>query len=183
MIPAFGPSGVLPPFVGNGPADRAQTSPYRASMTEIVQRFATSGERIAILRGLLDYRAALAAIGIEDGYQWLDGSFVEDCETTRNRAPGDIDVVTFAYRPAALKGNQDWNPFVIQNQNIFDPHQTKVDFRCDAYYIDLLKPPHIMVADTAYFNGLFSHHRDTAQWKGMLLVTLRSDDVAARQLL
>ena len=152
-------------------------------MTEIVQRFATSAERVAILRGLLNYRAALAAVGLDNGYQWLDGSFVEDCEATRGRAPGDIDVVTFAYRPVAMTGNHDWMQFFVQNQNLFDTNQTKADFRCDAYYIDLLKPPHITVSDTAYFNGLFSHHRDTAQWKGMLLVELRSDDVAARQLL
>jgi len=183
LIPAFGPSGVLPPFVGHSPADRAQTCPYNASMTEIVQRFASSAERVAILNVLLDYRAALAAVGIQQGFQWLDGSFVEDCETMRGRAPGDIDVVTFAYRPVAIRNNQDWTQFALQNTNLFDPIQTMADFRCDAYYIDLLKPPHITVADTAYFNGLFSHHRDTAQWKGMLVVTLQSDDLAARQLL
>jgi hypothetical protein len=183
LIPAFGPSGVLPPFTGNNPTDRAQTSPYRVAMSDIVQRFSTSAERIAILRGLLDYRGALAGVGIVNGFQWLDGSFVEDCETTRQRPPGDVDIVTFAYRPPPAAALLDWLRFVNQNLILFDPVQTKAQFKCDAYYVDLFKPPHISVADTVYFNGLFSHQRNTAQWKGMLLVELQSDDAAARNLL
>jgi hypothetical protein len=183
MIPAFGPSGVLPPFVGNDPADRAHVSPYLASMTEVVSRFATSAERVAILRGLLDYRDALSGAGIFIGFQWLDGSFVENCEAVRGRAPNDIDVVTFAYRPPAAANDGEWRDFVSTNIHLFDWEQTKANFRCDAYYIDLGKPPHLIVADTAYFNGLFSHQRNTSQWKGIVEVCLQADDAAARQLM
>jgi hypothetical protein len=183
LIPAFGPSGVLPPFVGTDPAARAQTSPYEVAMSDVVRRFSTSSERIAILRGLIDYRAALADVGIVTGFQWLDGSFVEDCEGNRARPPRDVDIVTFAYRPPAFAAQPDWVAFGIRNQHLFDPDQTKAAFNCDAYFIDLSKLPHLTVADTAYFNGLFSHQRDTAQWKGMLRVQLISDDAAARNLL
>lgn len=183
MIPPFGPSGVLPPYVGTSPADRAQNSPYPVAMTEIVNRFATSAQRVAILNGLLDYRAALGGLGIAQGFQWIDGSFVEDCETIRQRPPGDVDIVTFAYRPAHAHDDQSWGALFGANIPLFDPDQTKATFKCDAYYVDLLKFPHFVVADTAYFNGLFSHQRDTAQWKGMLRVMLQSDDDAARRLL
>jgi hypothetical protein len=100
VIPAFGQSDVLPPFIGADATVRAQCSPYVTTCTEIVRRFGISRERLVILRGLLDYRAALSSIGIVHGFQWIDGSFVEDCETIRQRPPGDVDVVTFAYRPA-----------------------------------------------------------------------------------
>ena len=179
MIPAFGPSGVLPPFVGASPVVPAGLSPYVAVMTEIVARFGTSAERLAILNGFLDYRAALAAVGIADGFQWVDGSFVENCETIRQRAPGDVDIVTFAYRPAT----PDWSLFVSQHLELFDPHRLKAIFKCDAYYIDLQKPGDLIVTETAYFNGLFSHQRDTMQWKGMLSIDLNSDDASARRLI
>jgi hypothetical protein len=181
MITAFGISGVLPPFIGADPSNRASTSPYAATATEVVSRFATSAERVALLDGLLRYRAALASIGISNGFQWVDGSFVENCETIRQRPPGDVDVVTFAQRPPAAVQDHDWRQFISANSNLFVPQRTKADFSCDAYYIDLNKPASIIVLDTAYFNGLFSHQRDTAMWKGMILVALNSDDAAARQ--
>ena len=179
MIPVFGPSDVLPPFVGADATVRAQCSPYVTTCTEIVRRFGTSSERLIILRGLLDYRAELAGIGIVRGFQWIDGSFVEDCETIRQRPPGDVDVVTFAYRPVT----QNWPEVVQQHPQIFDSSRTKALFRCHAYYVDLQIPPHLIVHDTTYFNSLFSHQRDSKLWKGMLAVDLNSDDSAARQIL
>jgi hypothetical protein len=178
VIPALGPSGVLPPFVGADATVRAQVSPYPTTISTIVGRFGTSTERVAILRGLLDYRAALSSVGIVQGFQWIDGSFVEDCETIRQRPPGDVDIVTFAYRPAV----GDWGQFVSHHLDLFDSTRTKAQFKCDAYYVDLHKRQHLIVTDTSYFNGLFSHQRDTQQWKGMLAVDLNSDDLAAKQL-
>ncbi|AMJ61976.1 hypothetical protein AXW83_18220 [Bosea sp. PAMC 26642] len=183
MIPAFGPSGILPPFIGPSPVDRAKVSPYEVTLTELVSRFGTSKERLQILRGLVAYRAALANAGIVQGFQWLDGSFIEDCETHRGRGPKDIDIVTFAYRPIAVSAPQDWATFVAANDDLFNPVKTKADLSCDAYYIDLNKAPHLTVLDTAYFNSLFSHQRDTAQWKGMLVVKLQSDDAVAAQMI
>lgn len=112
------------------------------------------------------------------GFQWLDGSFVEDCETIRERPPTDIDIVTFAPRSAI----SNWDQFWPQHPEIFDPIRTKALFNCDAYYVDLHKLPHLIVLDTSYFNGLFSHQRDSKLWKGMLVLSLQSDDSAARQL-
>jgi hypothetical protein len=83
MIPSMNTSMVLPPFVGAEPGNPAEMSPYRTTMVGVVERFAISLERIAILRGLLSYRDKLRELGLIDGHQWLDGSFVENVETIR----------------------------------------------------------------------------------------------------
>jgi len=128
---------------------------------------------------LLDYREALRGVGIHSGYQWLDGSFVEDVETNRGRPPSDIDIVTVAYRPPV----PDWAQFVRMNIALFDPDQVKAAHRCDAYFIDLGTAPHIVVRNTCYWFGLFTHQRETFLWKGMLLLPLSSDDALARAML
>lgn len=181
MIPAFNVSGVLPPFVGDSPAIKAAMSPYPTSMTELVKRFATSSERINILLGLIAYRAELRTLGFLDGFQWIDGSFVEEVESTRNRPPADVDVVTFARRPAMSAA--DWFNVVQTNASLFDQAAVKSQFKCDAYLVDLGIDAALIVTDTRYWFGLFSHQRDTALWKGMLAVPLDSDDTQAQQLL
>ena len=67
--------------------------------------------------------------------------------------------------------------------SLLDPEQAKTVFMCDAYFVDLLKPPELLVDDTRYWFGLFSHQRETALWKGMLQVPLCSDDDAAKAFL
>lgn len=181
VIPAFNVSGVLPPFVGNSPTAPATMSPYWTTMTAVVRRFATSVERMEILTGLLNYRAALRNLGLADGFQWIDGSFVEHVESTRNRPPADVDVVTFASRPDIQP--DEWKKLVKANISLFDTAQAKQQYRCDAYFVDLGKKPATIVNDTRYWFGLFSHQRDTSLWKGMLALPLVSDDDAARELL
>jgi hypothetical protein len=139
VIPPFNISRVLPPFVGQTPADPASTSPYEASAVEVVGRFATSRERVALLNGLFDYRSALRAIGIVDGFQWINGSFVEEVEVTRQRPPADIDLITCASRPVADQAA--WVALVQSNQQLFDWRQTKATYKCDAYFLDLGKAP------------------------------------------
>jgi hypothetical protein len=155
-------------------------SPYQVSMREVVERFATSEVRVAILRGLLSYRGALLRAGLVDGYQWLDGSFVEDVETSNRRDPKDIDIVTFASSPA---DSADRNSWLRANEGLLDPRRTKDDFLCDAYFMDFQKRPDLLVDDTRYWFGLFSHQRESNLWKGMLKVPMLSDDVAAEVLL
>lgn len=184
MIPAFNISGVLPPFdTSIGPTNPVAMSPYPTAISEVVQQFSTSPERIEILVGLLDFRDALIASGIGDGFQWLDGSFVENVESLHARPPGDVDVVTIAHRPIAHVSQTAWNEFVSTNTGLFDPTLTKSRFRCDAYFIDLDSNPKSLVNSTRYWFGLFSHQRTTALWKGMLQVPLRSDDAVARTIL
>lgn len=181
MIPAFNMSGVLPPFLGENPTQRIEMSPYVVSIADVVKRYATSEERVRILAGLLEFRAALRSVGIVDGFQWLDGSFVEHVEETRSRAPADVDVVTFAHRPTASP--DEWKRLVKNRPDLFQPSETKKRYCCDAYFVDLDKKPFFVVDDTRYWFGLFSHQRVTSLWKGMLSVPLQSDDGAARSLL
>ena len=55
----------------------------------------------------------------------------------------------------------------------------------DAFFIDLLDPPELIVDASRYFLGLFSHQRITMIWKGMLQVRLEDaqDDANALELL
>lgn len=55
----------------------------------------------------------------------------------------------------------------------------------DAFFIDLLDPPELVVDASRYFLGLFSHQRITMIWKGMLQVRLddAQDDADALELL
>ena len=50
------------------------------------------------MAGFLDFRALLHSLGINTGFQWLDGSFMENVELLEQRAPKDIDVVTLSYQ-------------------------------------------------------------------------------------
>jgi len=136
-IPANTVSGVLPPFIGQTSADGAHVSPYEVDISDVIMRYATSPERIKILTGLLEYRKALAALGIVTGFQWLDGSFVEDVETIRSRPPGDIDLVTFARRP--IEDSDAWHQMLLSNPDVFDPEQAKAKFLCDAYFVDPIR--------------------------------------------
>ena len=92
-IPQFdGITNVIPPcqFDPRNPSD---LTPYICTFEEVCQRFATAPERIEILRGCLAFRQELVRRGV-NGFQWLDGSFVEDIEAQEGRSPQDIDVVT-----------------------------------------------------------------------------------------
>jgi hypothetical protein len=185
-LPPLSISHVLPPFVGTDPIDMAAMSPYRTTLVNIATDFGKTVQRKEILRGLLDYREALTTkVGLTMGFQWLSGSFMEDIETLENRAPNDIDVVTFYYHPASLINNQAaWTTLVLANTDLFDPNQTKTVFHCDAYSVDMHMPPHWTVEQTRYWFGLFSHRRG-GLWKGLAQIPLAisADDVQARTLL
>jgi hypothetical protein len=180
MIPLMNASSVLPPFIGDEPGVRASMSPYEADIQEFVTRFATSAERVAILRGLLSYRRELRAIGVVAGWQWLDGSFVEDVESIRRRAPADIDLVTFSRVPGDAAEKRR---VVMANMNLFDRNRTKELYKCDAFFVDLDKKPELLVDDSRYWFGLFSHQRETSLWKGVIKVSMQADDAAAVALL
>lgn len=181
MIPPFNDSGYLPPFTGENSTISTQASPYKATMLELVTQFATSPERQVILRGLLDYRAALRAIGIVDGYQWLDGSFCSDIERLETRAPRDIDVVTYACRPAHAKSSDELRRLANANLPLFITQLTKATYHVDAYFIDMEMKPHQLVERASYWHGVFGHQRVTSLWKGMVRVELSCDDAAALQ--
>lgn len=99
-IPSWNNEGLLPAVDVTAPTS-ANRAPYAVSLSDFVMRFSTSAERIEILEGFLKYRAALHAVGLIAGFQWVDGSFVENVEICprRRRSPHDVDVVTFYEMP------------------------------------------------------------------------------------
>lgn len=183
MLPRFNASMVLPPYTGADPTQSATMSPYKAGFLEFAQQFATSRHRADLLNGLIAYREALRNIGLAQGFQWFDGSFVEDVEQSRGRPPADIDVVTFAYGPH-FDDPIAYRAWFMQNQALFNNAETKRLHNCDAFFVDMRQVrPDLLVDRARYWFGLFSHQRATALWKGMVQVPLASDDVQATAML
>lgn len=176
MIPSHNQSGVLPPFLpGSSPSKSGSMAPYKVSLLKVAKRFANSSERLKIIQGLVLYRAELYKEGITSGFQWIDGSFVEDVEGNKGRSPNDIDIITFANRPSAYHNDQNWRNFVNKRKDLFLPDLSKTIYKCDAYFVDLSLQSEALVNQTKYWFGLFSHQRDTFLWKGMLEVPLDDD--------
>jgi hypothetical protein len=169
MIPAWNSSAVLPSVRPGQPGHSADRSPYSASFSEVVQRFATSLERIAILRGLLQYRRELARIGISNGFQWLDGSFMEHKEALLNAPPNDMDVVTFFTLPTGITDEQS---LLAQNPELFMSDLSKPRFHVDAYAMVIGNPLEASdVQQISYWYSMWSHRRN-GLWKGFVQVDI-----------
>ncbi len=166
LIPEFGHRGVLPPFLGD-PLNPSGYSPYHVDMVQLARRFQFSEERKKILRGFLAFRKTLASLGLKRGFQWVDGSFVED------REPADLDLVNFIYPSETGKE-------VAQMEKTFDEHQllsphSVPRYCCDSFFVDLDRAQiEKVVKNAVYWYGLFSHQRHTTDWKGMVQVPLFS---------
>lgn len=162
---------MLPPVRPGAGGDSAERAPYRVSLQQLVARFAISPTRAAILQGFLDYRSALHAAGIIVGFQWVDGSFVENIEELERRQPNDVDVMTFCAVPEG------------SHVNLFDKSATETErmLHIDAYLyrIDLpLTPDRVQLI--AYWYSIFAHRRD-GSWKGFIEVDLSPfEDPVAR---
>ena len=135
-------------------------------MLEFVRRFAVTDARIIICQGLLDYRGEIRKLGVH-GFQWFDGSFVEDVEKFRPKRPQpeDIDVVTFADFPDLS------DPQLVALQDT-----AKGTMHVDGYYVSTVAQGSWIVEMTAYWFGLFGHRRGDGLWKGMVQVDLGTDD-------
>jgi hypothetical protein len=177
-IPQFDLGLVLPPFLGSRPGSMASQSPYTAMPLELVHRFGTSPERNRLLRGLFDLRVALRNIGVQDGFQWIDGSFVEDKERRLGTAPGDIDIVTCFDRPPTAQADPDWDLIARPlATTLFHPRHCKATYHCEAFYIDLGRSNQSVASLSAFWFSLFSHQRDTFRWKGVVRVNLGPTEV------
>jgi hypothetical protein len=175
-IPAWNGLGLLPPIDTELPT-HPQRSPYPVTLLDVVMRFSTTAERRRVLAGFLDYRAALHQTGIVEGFQWLDGSFMEEVEILERRAPRDIDVVTFFCTPA------DFAPSDADFAAL-DHDAAKALFYVDSYMVGLNElSPNALVVQSAYWYSMWSHRRNQA-WKGFLQIDLAAcDDVQAKQWL
>ena len=176
-IPDFDLNLVLPPHLGN-PTVHGQLSPYPCTTVDLCQRFGTTPERRAILGGFLDFRKRLQEEGLTTGFQWLDGSFLEDVERREGRSPRDLDVVTiyWGYDDAFLNRiGANFPEFAdpdlahaafLVHHFAYDGNLTRKGRPCVEAIIDM----------TRYWALLFSHNRNRV-WKGMLKVELDTPDL------
>ena len=181
MIPQWNNLGVLPPIRPGQPGASLDRSPYRVSLSAVVERFATSVERIAILRGFMAFRGALTQAGVADGFQWLNGSFMENKESLHGLPPSDIDVVTFFRLPAGKTQRE----LATANVQTFQHDHIKEAYRVDAYFRELDKPlDRKNVEEIAYWYSLWSHTKKTELWKGFVQVELSpAEDKIANDML
>lgn len=176
VIPDFDHNLVLPPHMGD-PTSPSQVSPYPCTTLDLCRKLGTTPERRAILEKFLDFRERLRSEGLTQGFQWLDGSFLENIELRDSRPPNDLDVVTFFW-------GYDY-PFQLNLGAVFpefaNPTLAKASFSLDHYPVDAGFSPAFTVESARYWSQLFSHNR-LGVWKGMLKIDLNTpaDDVAAR---
>lgn len=103
------------------------------------------------------------------GFQWLDGSFLTDIETTERRAPSDLDVVTF-YGGISMVNQQT---ILSSFPEFGSPLLAKANYLLDHYAVDYTFSPDVTVEQTRYWIQLFTHSRHGV-WKGMLRVPLNT---------
>jgi hypothetical protein len=177
--PLWGKPAILPPFTTAPPAER---SPYKTTIEEVIERFGTSSRRREILRGLLTLRRKLRRLGMGAQFQWLAGSFVEEIE----REPGDVDVVTF-YKSTAddLQRWQNDPSLTALFAEVMERKYVKATYHCDNFFVSLNAKAPLLVSQTHYWYGLYSHQKNTQVWKGILDVEVTSadDDQGAETLL
>ena len=172
--------GILPPIWPGEDGTSPNRSPYPSTSAEIVDIFATSVDRKVILTGLLNFRQALYAAGIVEGFQWLDGSFMEDVESHQGRSPNDVDVVTYLRLPAGVTQRT----VALKAPHLFDLAGVKTAYKVDSYYEILGEPlAERHVLKLSYWYSMWSHSRNQT-WKGFVRVNLDPvGDAHARQVL
>ena len=130
-----------------------------------------------ILARFLAFRERLIQEGLTRGFQWLDGSFLEDVESRDGRAPRDLDLVTVYWGYDLAFQNTLFANF----PEFAKPKLAKANFLLDHYLLDAGYSPELTIEYTRYWISLFSHNR-LGVWKGMLRVELNTPtaDAAAR---
>lgn len=180
-LPVWDELGLLPPIRPGAQTHGRDRSPYLVPLIDVVRRFGTSVERRLILRGLLRFRAGLHGLGLVTGFQWLDGSFFEDVETSRGRPPQDIDVITFGELGDEVIQQARYD----EAPELFDHVAAKMNFGVDNFFFDLGAPMgREEIRDLGYWYSMWSHRREDRRWKGFVEVDLgAAGDVEALALL
>lgn len=168
-IPNWNNLGVLPPVDPIAAPTSPSRSPYIVSLKDVVMRFASSSERWHIMNGFLRHRSVLHAMGFISGFQWLDGSFMEDVETLEQRPPNDVDVMSFFEMQPSSMPDQALVTMALK------PY-AKANFLVDAYFLELYALPAAQItALSAYWYSVWAHRRDLT-WKGFLQVELAPNE-------
>lgn len=161
--------GVLSPIIEQDPTG-ATRSPYKISLLDLYRNFATTSVRKDIFKGFLNYRKTLHEIGGLNGFQWINGSFLQDVEKLENRPPNDIDVVSFMDTQNVI--NSDSLSEFISRTNV----SIKSEYCVDAYYVFMSElSPENLVQVSAYWYSIWSHTRNLI-WKGFIQVPLDPEE-------
>ena len=182
-IPPWNSSGVVPPIYPGYPGNSPFRAPFQVSLLDFIQRFSNTQRRQKILKGLLEYRNNLHHAGLSKGFQWINGSFVENVEANKNRNPNDIDVVTFFELPPG----ETEVTLNTKSPHLFDNKQIKQQFLTDSYCFPLGndKPISYFIKLSHYWYSMWAHQRDSFAWKGFLEIDLSReyDDESMKYLL
>lgn len=166
--------GVVPPIAIGEEGHSPERSPYPISILDFIQKFALSTERIEILIGFLKYRKAIYLSGIETGFQWVNGSFVENIESIDERAPNDIDVVTFSNLYQTIPDYPNW---AKSNSSFLNNPIAKRQYKVDSYWVDMdIGFNEYSIERCTYWYSMWSHQRDTNIWKGFFVISLSPND-------
>jgi hypothetical protein len=166
-IPKWNAYGVLPPFNEEHPTS-FERSPYLVNLEDVIERFGTSSKRKSLLENFLRFRNKIHNAGLISGFQWLNGSFLENVDANEHREPNDIDVVTF-YR---LPENQTQQKLLDCYPDVFENELAKKEYLVDSYFVELRQNDlGFLIRNTTYWYSIWSHRRNY-QWKGFLEVEL-----------
>ena len=143
MLPAFDPSGDLPPGI------------HWATWIEIEARFGSSPYRGSLLRGLKSALDALRAAGCQTAY--VDGSFV-----TAKALPGDYDA---CWDPSGVDLSK-LDPVLLT----FDPGRVTQKLK---YGGELFPSTAAADAAGSVFLDFFQVNKDTGVDKGIVAIDLR----------
>ena len=164
-IPPFDHNFVLPPVLTDELAQR-ELSPYPCEILELCKRFGYTAPRRQLLKGLLEFRMECTRHHVK-GWQWIDGSFVENIEESEDRAPKDIDVITMYMVEKSVD-----NLILAENFPAFvDPDLTLEKYGVDHQPANINEDATKTVAIVKYWLLTFGHNR-RGVWKGMLQIPL-----------
>lgn len=169
-IPNWNNAGVIPPVVVEPGEDAAggQRSPYRCTILDLAQQFGSTPARQRILLGFIDYRRAIVELGVREGFQWVNGSILQDVERLEGRPPNDVDVVTFTSISDETRTRLGKRPDLYQKGLCKEKYQTDCHFFWFENLEDRVKGIHLI----SYWYSLWSHRRRDFLWKGFLELPL-----------
>jgi len=176
-IPGFNNQGVLPPYDGDT-ACMDNSSPYLATTLELCQKFGTTADRRKILRGFLKFRGLLNSLQIREGFQWVDGRFMEK-DPDRGSGPDCIQVVTFC-KDSPLMDDSKFDE--LSEPLRADNTEIRKLYRVDPLLVSLDWPLEEIIANTRFYSSLMSHQQETGIWKGMLEIKLATSNEDARSM-
>ena len=170
MIPEYNHNNVLPPFIGDVTSPYGY-SPYKCDIVEFCRHFAKSPERIAILKGFVQFRLDCLANGIS-GRQWIDGDFVENIEESESKDPDRVLVISLVKIES-----QDEAERLLKNFPEFaDPRLSVPKYKVDHYVFVINQDADTIIEQSKFWSQYFCHNR-RGVWKGMLEIPLYDNDI------